>query len=69
MATTYATIQGKTKPVRIALTPDAGNGYVIVHIAGGGMIGGYSLDRFGPDPLTDSGRVKRSAIANIFTLA
>ena len=55
------------KRVGLMLTPD-GEGMVWVYTATA-QVGGYSLDRFGPDPLTDAGRVKRSAIANLFTLA
>lgn len=55
------------KRVTLTFTPD-GDGSVWVYTATAAL-GGYSLDRFGPDPLTDAGRVKRSAIANLFTLA
>lgn len=67
--TTYADVQTKTGPVRIGLTPDDGNGYVHAYVVNGPMIGGYNLDRFGSDPLTKAGRLKRSAISNVFTLA
>lgn len=70
MTTTYATVlDTEGKPVRIGLSPDAGNGYVTVYSVNGGIIGGRELEAFGPGALTPRGRIKRTALARVLTLA
>lgn len=67
--TTYVTLRSATgDDCRVGLTVDAACEYVYLTTLRSNL-GGYRLDRFGPNPLTKTGRLKRSAIANVFTLA
>ncbi len=62
MSTTYANVPTKSgTTTRVGFTADAAREYIHLHTDRANL-GGYSIDRFGPDPLTETGTVRASAI-------
>lgn len=62
--TTYVDVEGRT----YGFTPETadGVGYVAVTTATASL-GLYRIERFGPDPLTPSGAVRRAAVRHLLS--